>query len=179
MGRVLHASLLVGSTSLGAMVGLALVTACGALSGADDLRIAIPREAGALASEDDDDEEPEATVAESPRDGAASPPTSAAPLPPGDASADAGPPSPMTFDVAADACDGSRCGGGYDGEKRTTTLPTADKLCHDRGYARASDFTISRQQPGGRFCSWGGKSWGCDTGCSGCNPIATVTCVFP
>ncbi|MFN0246173.1 MAG: hypothetical protein ACKV2T_04650 [Kofleriaceae bacterium] len=89
----------------------------------------------------------------------------------------------MTFNIVATDCDGSRCKGGYDGVKQPTDGGTANtaKLCADRQFPTAIDFTINSNTPGGRFCTWapGTMTWGCDGSCSGCNPIATVTCSNP
>lgn len=93
--------------------------------------------------------------------------------------ADASPLSPATFPVAKDACDGAHCNGGYDGTKKPEGKATADKLCEGHGFPHASDFAIGSDEPGGRFCSWKGTTWGCDKSCAGCNPIASVTCVAP
>jgi hypothetical protein len=84
-------------------------------------------------------------------------------------------PVTQTFTLVAGDCGGGRCSGGYDDEKNPAQLTTANKLCADRGYVRATDFTIGGQ-PGGRFCSYNGSAYGCDDSCDGCNVMTTVTC---
>lgn len=111
------------------------------------------------------------------RDGGAS--TSSPSASDAGATPDAAPSGPTTFQIGGNGCDGARCGGGSGGRKASDAMPTADKLCRDRGFARASDFTIVDEEPGGRFCTWRGTAWGCDPSCSSCNPIASATCVSP
>lgn len=87
-------------------------------------------------------------------------------------------PVTQTFTLGPSDCGGGQCGGGYDDEKDAKLLPTATKQCIDRGFARATDFTIGGQ-PGGRFCSYSGTAYGCDSSCDGCNVMKTITCVTP
>jgi hypothetical protein len=86
----------------------------------------------------------------------------------------------QTFTLGSSDCNGGHCNGGYDDSKDSRQMPTADKQCRDRGFARATDFSIGGQ-PGGRFCSYDydHNSYGCDGSCSGCNTMKTVTCVKP
>ncbi len=83
-----------------------------------------------------------------------------------------------TFTLGSSDCGGGHCGGGGNGRKEIGNLPTATKQCMDRGFARATDFTIGGQ-PGGRFCNWNGTSYECDTSCDSCNIMKTVMCVKP
>lgn len=91
------------------------------------------------------------------------------------AAADAAP-ATQTFTVGPTDCNGGHCRAGYDGSKDATELSTATKLCAGHGFARATDFTLVDNQPGGKFCSFRNTSYGCDNSCSGCNPIGTITC---
>jgi hypothetical protein len=101
-----------------------------------------------------------------------------------DAAIDAPPDATMTmsFAVGNNECNGSRCRGGYNGTiDMTGGARTADKVCAQHSYTRATTFTISNNQPGGAFCSWNPTTmqWGCDPSCSGCNAINNVTCSTP
>jgi len=73
------------------------------------------------------------------------------------------------------------CAGGYNGAKTAAGPPTATKLCTNHSFPRSTSYTISNTQPGGRFCTWNPATgqFGCDSSCSGCNAIATVTCSNP
>ncbi len=96
-----------------------------------------------------------------------------------DAGVDAAPVT-QTFAVGAE-CNTSRCGGGYGGQKNASGPPTADKICTTHMFPRALSYTISSQQPGGRFCSYDATTmaFACDPSCSGCNAIDSVTCSNP
>jgi hypothetical protein len=87
-------------------------------------------------------------------------------------------PATQTFTVGVNDCSGGHCNGGYDGQKDIKLLPTATEQCVDRGFGRATDFTIGGQ-PGGRFCTFTGGTYGCDSSCDGCNVMTTITCVKP
>ena len=74
------------------------------------------------------------------------------------------------------------CKGGYGGQKITPNT-NPDWLCTTHGFPRSLSYTISSNQPGGRFCVYHDPSnpptFGCDSSCSGCNPIDSVTCSNP
>jgi hypothetical protein len=85
-------------------------------------------------------------------------------------------PTVQTLTLGVNDCGGGHCNGGYDNQKDSKQLPTATKQCQDRGFTRATDFTIGGQ-PGGRFCIFNGSVYGCDSSCDGCNLMTTITCV--
>jgi len=86
----------------------------------------------------------------------------------------------QTFIVGVE-CSGGNCTGGYNGQKNTQGPPTADYLCTTHSFPHATSYTISGAQPGGKFCSYNAttKQFGCDSSCSGCNAIDSVTCSNP
>jgi hypothetical protein len=94
-----------------------------------------------------------------------------------DAAADA-PPVTQSFQLGTNDCNGGRCRGGYGGTKDTRELATASKQCVDRGFARATDFTIGGE-PGGDFCTYVSGQYSCDSSCSGCDEMLTVVCTKP
>jgi hypothetical protein len=90
-------------------------------------------------------------------------------------------PNVAMFAVGAE-CNGSHCTGGYGGKPVPQGAPTADHLCTTHAFARATSYTFSNQQPGGRFCTYAPTSaqqFQCDSDCSGCNAINSVTCANP
>lgn len=70
------------------------------------------------------------------------------PVPVDAAPADAAP-IVQTFSVGLE-CSGY-CKGGYGGQKITPN-PNPDWLCTTHGFPRSLSYTISSNQPGGRFC---------------------------
>jgi hypothetical protein len=86
----------------------------------------------------------------------------------------------QTFSVGLE-CSGY-CKGGYGGQKITPN-PNSDWLCTTHGFPRSLSYTISSNQPGGRFCVYiypsNPPTFGCDSSCSGCNPMDSVTCSNP
>jgi hypothetical protein len=148
-------------------IAVAFAPACAVADiGGDALPVGLPPRSAPLVIDAGTDAE---AAGADPSDAAARPARS-------DASADAS--ITQTFAVGSSDCGGGHCNGGYDGVKDPKHLPTASKQCVDRAFARATDFTIGGE-PGGRFCDYGGASYGCDSSCDGCNIMTTVTCVKP
>jgi hypothetical protein len=96
-----------------------------------------------------------------------------------DAGAPDAAPATKTFTVGSTDCNGGHCRAGYGGTKDSGELITASKQCVDHGFARATDFTMIAKKPGGKFCSFKNSAYGCDSSCSGCNPMETITCATP
>ena len=95
-----------------------------------------------------------------------------------DAATSTATPETRSFTLGPTDCGGGRCGGGYDDARNEGAIVTASKQCVDRGFARATAFTIGGQ-PGGRFCTFDGTAYACDPSCDGCNEMETVTCAKP
>ena len=85
-----------------------------------------------------------------------------------------------TFPVGVE-CNGGHCTGGYENQLNAAGPPTADHVCTTHAFPRATSYTISSKQPGGRFCTYDptAQQFGCDSDCSGCNAIDSVTCSTP
>jgi hypothetical protein len=51
---------------------------------------------------------------------------------------------------------------------------SANVYCQSQGFASA--LTFAGGGPGGAICGWNGSSWGCDSSCSHCTSMTSVTC---